>query len=64
MNQQTDEQYVLNAKVLQNVLNYLGTRPYVEVAQLVSTLLSSKKLGANNAETQGQKEAQEEGPRA
>ena len=34
--------YTLTQEQLQAILNYLGTRPYIEVAKLISTLSQLK----------------------
>ena len=34
--------YVLTKEQLQALLNYLGTRPYIEVAKLIATLSQLK----------------------
>lgn len=42
--------FKINEKVLQDVLNYLATRPYVEVYQFLAILTRLEKIEEVNAE--------------
>jgi hypothetical protein len=52
-----EKQFVLTEKVLQSVVNYLGTKPYSEVYVLLSQLLKAEPLKKSEETKGNEKEA-------
>lgn len=46
-----EKQYLIDAELVQGILNYLSTRPYAEVHQAIPALLALKEADAPVAET-------------
>ena len=47
--------YIITQEQLQIILNYLGTRPYIEVAKLIMTLGQLQKLPDNSKKDESAK---------
>lgn len=52
-----EKQFLVSEKVLQAVVNYLGTRPYNEVYVLLSQVLQSKPLQTSEELKENEKTA-------